>query len=78
MDKYLKQFVGMLDKLPDGIAYWVVGLISAVLGQAANAIGDLNLDPMVAAVAGSIVSQAILYWTPVTQKFGVKKDVPKA
>ena len=72
MVAFIKKVTGLLDRLPASVAYWIVGLIGAILSAVVDLLPNLDLNPFVGAAIGSTIAQAIYYWTPVTEQFGVK------
>ena len=71
---FVKRVTGLLDRIPPSIAYWIVGLVGSLLGAAADLIPALNLNPFAAAAVGATLAQAVYYWTPITERFGVKSQ----
>lgn len=69
---FVKKITGLLDRLPESIAYWIVGLVGSILGALVDLVPMLNLNPFAAAALGATLAQAVFYWTPITEKFGIK------
>jgi hypothetical protein len=69
---FIKRITGLLDRIPESIAYWIVGLVGALLSALVDMLPMLHLNPFVAAPIGATILQAIFYWTPITEKFGIK------
>lgn len=66
----------MLDKVSPEVRHFVIGLIAALLAAAGDHIGDLNLNPAVAAIAGAAVGYGLLWITPLVTQYGVGKKAP--
>ena len=64
----------MLDRIPAPMRHLIIMLIAALLGWAADNVAHLNLDPIVASLAGVVIGTAILWITPLTRQYGVGKD----
>lgn len=71
---FIKRVTGLLDRLPASIAYWIVGLVGASLSALVDLIPQLNLNPFASAAVGASLAQALYYWTPITERFGVKSQ----
>jgi len=63
----------MLDKLSPEFRHIIIASMGAILGVIAESIPSLNLNPVLAAVTGSIVTSATLYYSKLTKQYGKGK-----
>lgn len=63
----------MLDRLSPEWRYFLIGLLVAVLTAVTQILPNLDIPPSVGALASAGVSYLLLYFTPLTRKFGIGK-----
>jgi len=63
----------MLDKLSPEFRHIIIASMGAILGVIAESIPSLNLNPVLAALAGSAVTSATLYYSKLTKQYGKGK-----
>ena len=63
----------MLDKLSPELRHIIIASMGAILAIFADSIPSLNLNPVLAAVAGSAVTSATLYYSKLTKQYGKGK-----
>jgi hypothetical protein len=64
----------MLDKIPAETRHIVIMLLAAVLGWASDNVLNLGLNPLVASLAGVVISTLVLWVTPLTRQYGIGKS----
>lgn len=61
----------MLDYLPAPVRHSLIALAASLLSWAAHALPGLKLDAPVAMIAGTAITIATTYLTPLTRQYGV-------
>lgn len=61
----------MLDFLPTPVRHSVIALAGALLGWATEALPGFNLPTPIAMIAGTAITIATMYLTPLTRQYGV-------
>jgi hypothetical protein len=65
----------MLDKLPPELRHLVLMLLVPVLGYvSAQVVPAWISDPVLAGLAGVVLTALIAYFTPLTRQYGVGSD----
>ena len=67
----------MLDKLPPEYRHLTLIIIVVVLTWCADLIPQVDIHPLVAPLAGALVTALLAYFTPLTRQYGVGKTVTK-
>lgn len=66
----------MLDKVSPEVRHFLIGLMAALLAAAGDHIGDLNLNPAIAAIVGAGLGYGLLWATKLTKQYGVGSKAP--